>query len=376
MVNNRVFEALSCGALFVSDHFPELERVCGDHVWYAKKEGDVARHLDTILNLSLQERAAYRERGRSTILQHHSYDNRVGTILDLYKRLAANKHQTIRRNRLSVGVVTDSLLLPSYLLQHSFNYNFHVMPSSSPIAAIVRHDMVLVYDVMCGASDLKIRNVTDAASMYTGKSFALIADHGHGFSEKCASYSKMSSHFDLRIYDFIFGSVGPFIDTTYNYPGNRVIKPTERMDQWGPDLENAIHRALFGVKARATISVVDPPANALLRVVCNPNGGTDEAENVCVFETTKSASLSVGVSFFEVATPADGLWCVVVEDVEIACQGDNLSSVMVAFPQQLLRSPLKGGKAIPVRMYARLRNTVEHQVVMSSPVSQVKLLRI
>ena len=29
MVNNRLFEALACGAAFLSDHFPELEQLLG-----------------------------------------------------------------------------------------------------------------------------------------------------------------------------------------------------------------------------------------------------------------------------------------------------------------------------------------------------------
>ena len=50
MVNNRVFEALACGAAFVSDHFPAAESLFGAHVaGWAKAPGDVPRHVRRLL---------------------------------------------------------------------------------------------------------------------------------------------------------------------------------------------------------------------------------------------------------------------------------------------------------------------------------------
>lgn len=45
MVNNRVFEVLSCGAVLISDCFPALEELLGEHVLCAKTPDDVTRHL-------------------------------------------------------------------------------------------------------------------------------------------------------------------------------------------------------------------------------------------------------------------------------------------------------------------------------------------
>ena len=45
MVNNRVFEALSCGAVVLSDCFPALEQLLGDAVLCVRQPGDVTRHL-------------------------------------------------------------------------------------------------------------------------------------------------------------------------------------------------------------------------------------------------------------------------------------------------------------------------------------------
>eukprot|EP00904_Undaria_pinnatifida_P011653 jgi/Undpi1/7618/HiC_scaffold_23.g10091.m1 len=48
MVNNRVFEALSCGAAVVSDSFPEMEAVFGDHVLYYRQAGDAKRAVEPL----------------------------------------------------------------------------------------------------------------------------------------------------------------------------------------------------------------------------------------------------------------------------------------------------------------------------------------
>ena len=49
MVNNRVFEALSCGAVLLSDCFPALIDAVGDHVLCIQRPGDITRHLQYVV---------------------------------------------------------------------------------------------------------------------------------------------------------------------------------------------------------------------------------------------------------------------------------------------------------------------------------------
>ncbi|CAM9770713.1 unnamed protein product, partial [Sphacelaria rigidula] len=56
MVNNRVFEALACGAAVVTDAFPALTEIFGDHVLYYRKPGEARRSVEFLL-----ENAAARE---------------------------------------------------------------------------------------------------------------------------------------------------------------------------------------------------------------------------------------------------------------------------------------------------------------------------
>ena len=83
MINNRIFEALSCGACCISEYFSGLEEVFSDTVLYSRKKGDTSGHIEKLL-----EDSSYRRilgtKGRELILRHHTYDHRVEQILDFY----------------------------------------------------------------------------------------------------------------------------------------------------------------------------------------------------------------------------------------------------------------------------------------------------
>ena len=54
MINNRVFEVLSCETLFISDSFPELKVMASklgveSQIRFYEKPGDVTRHLTEYL---------------------------------------------------------------------------------------------------------------------------------------------------------------------------------------------------------------------------------------------------------------------------------------------------------------------------------------
>ncbi|CAM9794050.1 unnamed protein product, partial [Hapterophycus canaliculatus] len=80
MVNNRVFEALSCGAAVVSDAFPEIEETFGDHVLYHRQAGDAARAVEYLLGNDTA-RAELGMRGRLLVSSRHTYASRVVSIV-------------------------------------------------------------------------------------------------------------------------------------------------------------------------------------------------------------------------------------------------------------------------------------------------------
>jgi len=86
MINNRIFEALSCGACVISEYYPELEECFGDVITCVRQSGDTKNAL-----IRLIEDDDYRyhmgQKGRNLIEKRHTYDHRVEKIIDFYRSL-------------------------------------------------------------------------------------------------------------------------------------------------------------------------------------------------------------------------------------------------------------------------------------------------
>jgi len=83
MINNRVFEALSCGACFISEYSSEMEQVFGDKIFFSKKAGDTEKQLDELIN-SYDNYTEHRKSARDIIIKEHTYINRVNQIMQFY----------------------------------------------------------------------------------------------------------------------------------------------------------------------------------------------------------------------------------------------------------------------------------------------------
>ncbi|MFC1852052.1 glycosyltransferase [candidate division CSSED10-310 bacterium] len=86
MINNRVFEALSCGACFISEYYQELEKLFGETIFFSCKTGDTGRHIEKLLS-DASYRATRGASNREFIIQHHTYEHRVQQILDFYREI-------------------------------------------------------------------------------------------------------------------------------------------------------------------------------------------------------------------------------------------------------------------------------------------------
>ena len=96
MVNNRVFEVLSCGARLVIPRFEALEELFvggkeGLGVHYVDGDGDTSRIIEALLNDQSALVAGGNAAGRNFILREHSWDNRAATILDVFATNRFNK---------------------------------------------------------------------------------------------------------------------------------------------------------------------------------------------------------------------------------------------------------------------------------------------
>jgi glycosyltransferase involved in cell wall biosynthesis/predicted O-methyltransferase YrrM len=88
-INNRVFEALACGATFISEYFPELESVFGDHIFYSKQKGDTRKIISDILSNKIERKNP--SALRDFIIKNHTYDQRVKQIFDFYSEIVDKK---------------------------------------------------------------------------------------------------------------------------------------------------------------------------------------------------------------------------------------------------------------------------------------------
>ncbi|CAM9136392.1 unnamed protein product [Ectocarpus sp. 8 AP-2014] len=98
-INNRVYEALSVGAPLISDHFPALEATFGDALLYARRRGDVARHIESLLQSQQavgrdNTEASKRRQRRAMIEAGHTWSQRVEDILSFVGSLHGNSAAT------------------------------------------------------------------------------------------------------------------------------------------------------------------------------------------------------------------------------------------------------------------------------------------
>lgn len=84
MVNNRIFEALSCGALVVSLWAAELAALQCPALLLIEENISLPDYMDAIINGNQAVVAELREAGRNWVLKQHTWGHRVVQILDFY----------------------------------------------------------------------------------------------------------------------------------------------------------------------------------------------------------------------------------------------------------------------------------------------------
>ncbi|HYV14737.1 MAG TPA: glycosyltransferase [Conexibacter sp.] len=80
IVSNRVYDALACGAVVLSDHLPELERRFGEAVVTYRTPAELHATVARLL-ADPAERAERAARGRAQVLAAHTFAHRVDALL-------------------------------------------------------------------------------------------------------------------------------------------------------------------------------------------------------------------------------------------------------------------------------------------------------
>jgi hypothetical protein len=87
MINNRIFEALACGSLVISDRFEALSEMFGDLIIFVNRTDEFQQKLRQIMVTPEIDLVSLRERARESILKYHTWDHRVISIFEFYTSL-------------------------------------------------------------------------------------------------------------------------------------------------------------------------------------------------------------------------------------------------------------------------------------------------
>lgn len=85
-INNRIFDCLACGLPVLSDDFPELRRICGNDILYARDAESFWSSIQTYL-FNYPEILERTNRLWTRIGGDHSFDNRAKQLIDQLEHL-------------------------------------------------------------------------------------------------------------------------------------------------------------------------------------------------------------------------------------------------------------------------------------------------
>lgn len=134
MINNRIFEALACGSLVVSDWFPALDDLLGHVIYFANSSDDVQSLIQNVLS-SEEKSFSRRSAARETVMASHTWDHRVIPLLEFYTSLTNLRDNFVSREpRLVIAIIVSekvkahgdyhSSILPS--LRQYFNRGYQL----------------------------------------------------------------------------------------------------------------------------------------------------------------------------------------------------------------------------------------------------------
>ncbi len=105
MINNRIFEALSCGNVVISDYSDILNETFGEVLQFVRQPEDIDLVLQQLMDPSFADYfEQLRNRGRELILSRHTWSHRVLQIIDFFTSLqgtASSSPTLLQRTRKS-----------------------------------------------------------------------------------------------------------------------------------------------------------------------------------------------------------------------------------------------------------------------------------
>lgn len=151
MVNNRIFEALSCGALVLTEYSPTLFRLFGNLLTYYNSSNSFESQMTYLLSEEESARNAERRHAaRETILRHHTWPHRIIEMenflfyLQQRQRLSSLSFAPSRKTASRVlYIVSDHLLThPDYLAVVDAHILPHILQQGSSVTRMSDVDFI------------------------------------------------------------------------------------------------------------------------------------------------------------------------------------------------------------------------------------------
>ena len=316
MINNRVFEVLSCGGgRLVIPAFDELEAVFKEHtgaISYVRKVGDTTKIIEAIMEEEEDEDEDEEEKedsswGRNEIVTKHTWNNRATTILEYLDELRLQQHDKNYQGRVNMPLV-GYLGADSWVISHLDD---------------LQAANILRWSAFAEKSEAGERALMKTRIRATTKLTHSILFDG--------------AEFDLiLVCDEIGGSLDGFVRQNFASDKNKrigLVIENEEGDEGdvGDDRLNPydlVTRAtlpqdfeMFKQSISETLSY--PKKTARIELVA--------IEMIPVVLTKEKGTFTVVVVLYDFMPPIDGVWCLWLgEDKLAACVGDENGGVFNA----------------------------------------------
>ena len=100
MINNRIFEALACGSVVITDYSDILNDTFGEVLQFVHEPSDVNDIFEQLMNVRNDNYfQSIRKRGRELIESGHTWSHRVIEILDFYSSLRSESSMILDNSR-------------------------------------------------------------------------------------------------------------------------------------------------------------------------------------------------------------------------------------------------------------------------------------
>ena len=378
MINNRVFEALACGAALVTDRFPALTSAFGDVPLYYDTAREAALHVRRLLDHP-DERASKRRAGPALIAGTHTWHERVGAVLEFYDELRTT---AARPNAPTLLVVSgegggaggtaerglDLTRLWQALLLLAQRRTFDVRPVIGNGAGSSADVVVAAVLRTTTAADIARPVVLYATRRCSGARAAAASapsDNDDNVTrvlvlpEACGAHRRGGMDVLVEMVEEAAAAAeeeetaaeetAAVADSAMHLTVSAAHDAAALADA----LADAIGRAQYGGEWSATsVTVVAPRAD-------------DAALNA---SPSGSAQLTVAVALRGFRTPEHGCWCIVVDGETVACEGDASTTHTITLTQSLVKSTAcsSGDGVVTVSVHADVRSHLSNYAVVRS----------